>query len=189
MAYGLTITYNFPAAMKVKGTAVYNMYKMYQKVVSSGSSGGFFSSRSWSNVEEHNFFKDSFNVDWSSQDPQNEISEEQRLATEHDMRAHIMDRIANLALPMTPNRDGIIAANPPPADGARVIAGSLMQACPGNIYCVGGSLILSSLDAIFGSSSSTASYLMTQNFDATESWSTSKVIMKPWVTTYIPTNY
>ena len=186
MAYGITITYDFPAAFKLKAVAKYNMYKMYSKVVSSGSSGGFFSSRSWSNVEERTFFKDSFNVDWTSQDPQNEISEERRLQTEHEMRAHIMERIAGLALPTAPNQGQMIAPGAPPPRGATVVAGSLMQACPGNVYCVAGSLILTSLDAIFGSSSATASYMQTQDFESTETWTQSKVIMKPWVTTFIP---
>ena len=188
MAYGITVTYDFPASYKLKAVAKYNMYKMYQKVVSSGSSGGFFSSRSWSNVEEHTFFKDTFNVDWTSQDPQNEISEERRLETEHEMRAHIMERIASLALPTAPNQGQMIAPGSPPPHGATVVAGSLMQACPTNIYCLGGSLILTSLDAIFGSSSASASYLQTQDFEAIETWSQAKVIMKPWVTTFIPRN-
>jgi hypothetical protein len=185
MAYGLTITYDFPAAMVVRATAHYNMYKMYEKIVSSGSSGGFFSSRSWTNVEEHTFFKDSFSIDWKTQDPANSVSEERRLEIEHEMRAHIIERIASLALPSAPNRDAILAAGAPPVHGAVVVSNSLMQACPGNVYCVAGSLILTSLDAIFGSSSATASYIQTQNFDATETWSQSQTILKPWVTSYV----
>ena len=185
MAYGVTISYDYGVTMQLKAEAKYNMYKMYQKIVSSGSSGGFFSSRSWSNVEEHTFFRDSFHIAWDIQDPQNNVSEPRRLEIEHEMRAHIMDRIANIALPMTPNRDGIIAANPPPAHGAVVVSNSLMQACPGNVYCVAGSLILTSLDAIFGSSSATASYLQTQDFEATETWEVNKVVLKPWVTSYV----
>jgi hypothetical protein len=184
MTYGMTITYDFPATMKLQASAKYNMYKMYQKIVSSGSSGGFFSSRSWTNVEEHSFFKDSFKVSWEEQDPENTISEEKRLEIEHEMRKAIMERIANLALPSAPDRNAIIAASAPPTHGAIVIANSLMSSCPGNGYCVAGSLILSCFDSIFGSGSATASYLQTQDFEATETWSSSKVIMKPWVTSY-----
>lgn len=186
MAYGLTITYEYPAAFKLQATAKYNMYKMYEKINSSGSSGGFFSSRSWTKVEERNFFKDSFSVDWVSQDPANQVTEEVRLETEHEMRKAIMERIASLALPTAPNQGQMLVPVAPPPRGGTVVASSLMQACPGNIYCVAGSLILTSLDAIFGSSSTTASYLQTQNFEATETWSQSKVVMKPWVTTYLP---
>lgn len=185
MSYGLTVAYNFPSAMKSTVTAKYNMYKMYQKIVSSGSSGGFFSSRTWTNVEERSFFRDSFKVDWVSQDPANEVPEDKRLEMEHEMRRAILERMANLALPMSPNRDAIIAANQPSQHGSVVIASSLMQYCPGNVYCVGGSVILNALDAIFGSSSTTASYMQTQDFELTESWSGSKVVMKPWITSYI----
>ncbi len=186
MAYGMTFTYEFPAAMKLKATAKYNMYKMYEKVLSSGSRGGFFSSSSYSRVEERTEFKDSFNVDWASQDPANEISEARRLEVEHEMRKNIMERIGSLAIPTGPNPGQMLAPGTIPPRGAAVVASSLREACPAHIYCVAGSLILSSLDAIFGSSSSTASYLQTQNFEATETWSDSKVVMKPWTTTFIP---
>ncbi len=187
MAYGLTITYDFPAAMKVEATASYNMYKMYQKIVSSGSSGGFFSSRSWTNVEEHNYFKDSFNIDWKTQDAGNSIPDDRRYEIEAEMRRHIMERIATLALPTSPDRQGILEANAPPAHGAVVVATSLVKTCPGSMYCVAGAAILTSLDAIFGSSQATASYLQTQDFTATEKWSNSEVVMKPWVTSYVST--
>ncbi|AZZ36904.1 hypothetical protein CIK05_08910 [Bdellovibrio sp. qaytius] len=188
MAYGLTFTYDFPAAYHLKATAKYNMYKLYTKTVSSGSSGGFFSSHSWTNVEERTFFRDGFSVDWISQDPQNDISDDRRMETEREMRQHIMERIGSLALPTSPNQGQMVAPGAPPQRGATVVAGSLMQACPGNAYCAAGSLILYSLDAIFGSSSASASYLQSQNFEATETWTQSKVIMKPWVTTFIPHN-
>ena len=113
------------------------MYKMFEKIVSSGSSGGFFSSRSWTSVEERNFFRDSFSINWTEQDPENTVTEEQRLNVEHDMRAHILERLASLALPTAPNRDAIIQAGQPPPHGAVVVAGSLMTACPTNIYCIG----------------------------------------------------
>jgi hypothetical protein len=186
MTYGLAVTYTFPSAFRIKATAKYNMHKMYTKIMSSGSSGGFFSSRSWSNVEERTFFKDSFSVDWKIDDPENSVTEEQRLAVEHDMRVHIVERLASLAIPTAPNRDQIIAAGAAPAHGSVVVANSLMTACPGNLYCVGGALILQSLDAIFGSSSTSASYTQIQDMDLTESWSRSQVINKPWITSYLP---
>lgn len=185
MAYGLTITYEFPSAMKLSATAKYNMYKMYQKIIESKSRGGLFSSRTRTSVEERTEFKDSFNVDWKTQDPANSVTEERRLEIESEMRANIMQRMASLALPAAPDRAGIIAANPLPARGGVVIASSLMKTCPGNKYCLAGAAILTGLDAIFGSGKSTASYMQTQNFEVTESWSNSTVVMKPWVTSFI----
>ncbi len=186
MKYGLTIAYDFPTTVNLKASAHYNMYKMFEKIVSSGSSGGFFSSHSWTSVEERNFFRDSFSVNWIEQDPLNSVTEEQRLLVEHDMRAHIFERLGSLALPMAPNRDAIVQAGQPPPHGAVVVASSLMTACPANIYCVGASLLFTSLDAIFGSSSASANYKQIQDIWLDESWSQSKVILKPWVTSYVP---
>ncbi len=187
MKYGLTIAYDFPTTVNLKASVHYNMYKMFEKIVSSGSSGGFFSSRSWTSVEERNFFRDSFSINWTEQDPENTVTEEQRLNVEHDMRAHILERLASLALPTAPNRDAIIQAGQPPPHGAVLVASSLMTACPTNIYCLGASLLFSSLDAIFGSSSASANYKQIQDIWLDESWSKAKVILKPWVTSYTPT--
>jgi hypothetical protein len=43
---------------------------------------------------------------------------------------------------------------------------------------------LNVLDAIFGNSSASASYSNIQDADLTERWSTTSVVMKPYVTTY-----
>ena len=52
MQYGLTVAYEFPSNFIISAKAKYNLHKMYTKTVSSGSSGGFLSSRSWTNVSE-----------------------------------------------------------------------------------------------------------------------------------------
>lgn len=184
MKYGLTISYEYPTTFTVSAVAHYNMYKMYQKIVSSGSSGGFFSSRSWSNVEERNMFKDSFSVKWDEQDPSFSLSDEQKADVEAEMRKGIFDRMASLVIPQSPDRNGIIQAVGAPKHGSLVIADSLMKTCPGNAYCIGASIAMNVLDAIFGSSSTTASYLQTYNADLTESYSRSKVIYKPAITSY-----
>lgn len=182
--FGMFITYEFPAAMKLQMRATYNMYKLYSLLKQSGSSGGLFSSHSWSSTEERNFFRDGFSVDWTSQDPQNQISDEQRIAMEREVRNDLYSRLYALAVPQTPNKVLLISAEPPPAHGAIVVADSLANTCPGNEYCVAGSMILRGLDAIFGSSSTSASYTHIEDAQLTEEWSLSKVVMKPWVTSY-----
>lgn len=186
MKYGMTQVYEFPSSTKLRLTASYNMYKMYEKVVSSGSSGGFFSSRSWTKVEERNFFKDSYKAKWEQTDPQNQISDQERAHIESEMRKHLFERLGLFALPSSPDRNGIIAAAAPPPHGAVVIAESLVKACPGNIYCVAGSLALTALDSIFGSSKATASYKQTHDVWLEEVWELDKTIMKPWVTSFVP---
>ncbi|GIL17383.1 MAG: hypothetical protein BroJett040_11340 [Oligoflexia bacterium] len=184
MKYGMTVTYEYPSSFKLSVTAKYNMYKMYQKVVSSGSSGGFFSSRSWTDVSERTDFKDAFRIEWKEQDPSNTISDEERIKIEQDMKVDIFKRMLTIAMPTAPDKGSIITAMAPPAHGAVVISDSLMKVCPANIYCVGGAAVMTVLDAIFGNSSSVASYTQTQNFELVQAWSKDKVSLKPWITTY-----
>ncbi len=186
MKYGLAVTYDFPSSFKLQVTAKYNMYKMYQKIVSNGSKGGFFSSKSWSKVEERNFFEDSFKVNWSEQDAGNTIKDEERLEIESALRKEILSRIATMAVATSIDKQGIMAAAAPGPHGAVVLADALTKTCPTNVYCAGGAILLNVLDAIFGSGSSTSSYTNIQDIELTETWSRDRVSQKPWITVYQP---
>lgn len=181
--YGLIITYDYQTLFTVKATVSYDYYKMYQKIVSSGSSGGLFSSRSWSNVEEKNFFKDSFNVVWD--DSENTMPQTEKDAREQEMRHSVLSRLATMALPQSPNPAGLIAASSPPTHGAVVAADELMKVCPGNVYCMGTAAVLTVLDAIFGSSSSSSSYTNIQQGTITDNYAQTQKITKSWITTYL----
>lgn len=183
MQYGLVMTYDYDTVFRVKATAKYNMYKMYQKIVSSGSKGGFFRSKSWSSVEERNFFRDSFSVVWSDQE--NSLSTEQKDEIEQEMRRNIMQRLANLALPDSPSRGDVLAALPPPQRGAAVVSDQLMKTCPGNAYCVGAAVVFRIMDAIWGSSSSTSSYTNIKDFELVEDYERTQKITKSWITSYL----
>lgn len=185
MQYGLTISYKFPSLYLTKVKFTYNMYRLYTKVVSSGSKGGFFRSRSWSKVEEREFFKDGFTAHWSESDPHNQISEERKLEIESNVRVELLRRMAAFVNPAGLNQ--YLMQNPPgiPPRGGVVIADSLDKTCSTvNVYCAGASLLLRGLDAIFGSSSSSASYLNEQNRELVEEWSRETTRMTPWVTVY-----
>lgn len=184
MVYGAVFSFNFPSLFTSSATATFNMSKMYQKIYSSGSSGGFFSSRSWSSVSETSQYSDSFKVVWDVSDPSLVLPRAQQLEVEDEMRLQIYQRMANLAMANSPNREAIIAAAAPPAHGSVVLADALAKTCPGSAYCVGASIALSVLDSIFGSSSSSSSYTSYSTVDQVESFSQSRVIMKPWVTGY-----
>lgn len=183
MRYGLTVAYEYPSAFTTKVEMKYNMYKMYKKVVSSGSSGGFFRRRSWTSVEERTFFKDSFKVNWLEQDETNHLSDEQKADMEREMRNSIFARLAAIGLPAAANA-GQLVLPPVGPSGAIVLSGSLKKYCPGNAYCIAGAVALDVLDSIFGSSSASASYTNIQEADMTEEWSRTLVSYKPWVTTY-----
>lgn len=185
MKYGLTISYQFPSLYQTKVKFTYNMYKLYTKVVSSGSKGGFFRSKSWSKVEERDYFRDSFTAHWTESDPTNQIPEEKKLEIESNVRIELLRRMAAFANPAALNT--YLMLNPPavPARGGVVIADGLDKACSSvNPYCAGASILLRGLDAIFGSSSSSSSYLNEQNRELTEEWTRDSVRMTPWVTVY-----
>ena len=183
MSYGLIITYDYQTVFKMKAKTKYNMYKMYQKVVSSGSRGGLFSSRSWSNVEERNIFQDSFVVQWD--DRENTVSPEEKEQRELEMRHAVLLRLATQALPETPSKVELLQALAPSAHGAIVLADALTQTCGFNAYCQGGAIVMRVLDAIFGSSSSSSSYTKITNSDLEENYEVQQKITKSWVTTYL----
>lgn len=183
MKFGVIVSYEYDSIFTAKATVSYNMYKMYQKIVSSGSSGGFFSSRSWTNVEERTFFRDSMDIVWD--DRENTISQEQKDAREGEMRQAVLGRLASLALANTPERADILAAAGAPVRGALVLSNELIRACPGNIYCVAGASFARVLDAIFGSSKTTASYTNITDTKLTESYSGKSKISKPLITSYL----
>lgn len=186
MRYGLIISYNYETVFNLQARAEYNMYKMYEKIVKSGKRGGLFSSKSWSRVEERNFFRDSFKVYWS--DKENVLTAEEKLKYEDQMRSNVMTRLATLALPTIPNRAEILAAGPAPQNGAVVASDELMKTCPGNAYCVAGAAVLRVLDAIFGSSSSEASYLNITDINIVDDYQRDMKIKKAWATSYIGQN-
>ncbi len=186
MTYGMTVAYEYPTAMNVTAKATYNMHKMYQKIVSSGRSGGFFRSHSWTSVQERTYFSDSFKVDWSEQDAKVAIPEAKKVEIEQGMRNGIFARLAKIGLPQVASPGDLIAPTVPKT-GALVLADELRsnKACQTNYYCTGASILFSVLDSIFGSSSASASYTNVQDADLTDRWSSESVVMKPYITTYV----
>lgn len=183
MRYGLTVAYEFPSAFTTRVKINYNMYKLYKKVVSSGSRGGFFSRKSWTSVEERTFFKDGFSVDWLEQDASNRLTEVEKADMEREMRNSIFARLAAIGLPAAANA-GQLVLPPVSPSGAIVLSNGLKKHCPGNKYCVIGSVALDVLDSIFGSSKASASYTNIQEAWLSDEWSSTIVTNKPWVTTY-----
>ncbi len=183
MQYGLIITYDYDTVFKLKAKATYNMYRMYQKITSSHTSGGFFSSHTSATIEERNFFRDSFKMEWDDQE--NTISQADKDAREKEMRDNVLLRLASYALPNVASRGDVIAAAKPPTRGAIVLVDGLAKTCPTNVYCQGAIVVATVLDAIFGSSSSTASFLNIQDTQVVEVYSNNQKITKSWITSYL----
>lgn len=184
MAYGLTVTYEYPSVFLAEAKVTYNMHKMYQKIMKSGSSGGFFSTRSWSSVEERTFFEDSFKVEWLEQDSGNSIPDAQKAEWEREMRNNVFSRLGSIGLPTAVNTGALITPPGIPQSGAIVLANSLQKTCPGNYYCVGAAIAFNVLDSIFGRKQSSSSYTNIQDANLVEQWSRTKVVYKPWISAY-----
>ena len=185
MKYGLTVSYEYPTTMSVDAEASYNMYKMYQKVISSRKRGGFFSSRTTTSIDERTYFRDSFKVTWNEQSEAVSISDEEKRQIEKEWRNTIFARLATVGLPAAVNAGNLVLPQVP-MNGATLLGRSLANNnfCKVNIYCSGASVGLEVLGAIFGSSKATTSYRNIQDVEMKERWSQTKVIYKPWISTY-----
>jgi hypothetical protein len=184
MRYSVVASYEFPSSMRLEMKAKYNLRSLYTKSMESWKRGGFFRSRSGVDVKESEKYDDAFKVEWTEQDPENRLSEEKRAQMEQDAKNELLERIARIGLANVKNTAPLASLPATDPRGAAVMAGSLLKACPANIWCVAGSGILATLDSIFGSSSSSVSTESIANVTAEEIWQLNQVVMKPWVTSY-----
>ena len=185
MKYGMTVSYEYPTAFFTKATVKYNMHRMYQKIVKSGKKGGLFRSKGWSSISEKLEFSDSFNVKWEEQDLANSLSEEEKAEYELEMRNRVFARIASLGLTSMQNPSALITPEVP-QNGAVILGSSLEnnKACQMNIYCTSAAIGVKVLAAIFGNSSSTASYTNMQDIESQDIYEKQKVVLKPWISSY-----
>lgn len=181
MTYGITANYEYPAVMKYGVTVHYNMYRMYELIKSQGTSGGFFSSSSWSDQSEQEFFRESFSVEWD--DKNQVLSFDKKLAISSDLRKQMLSRLAGY-LVMNNQGARLSMALDLPNTGAMVLSNSLNQACPINIYCKGASIAFGVMQAIFGSSSTEQSLRQITDVNMTDRYSDLQIVMQPMTTTY-----
>lgn len=183
MKYGLMVSYDFPTAMRYEVTARYNMYRMFEAIRSQGSRAGFFSSSTWTDEKEQSLFQDSFSVDWKVQDSKQLISEQQKMKIAADLRRQVMSRMARLFV-MNHSVTQTLQPGVPPEPGAILLADSISQLCPVNVYCRGASMALHVLQAVFGSSESEQRLLQTVNVNMQDRYSSEQVVMQPMLTAY-----
>lgn len=188
-AFGVTVQYLYPAMMQVKAKFTYNLYKFYELMRSSGSSGGLFSTHSWSSVSEKMVNKDHFYIDWKNEDADNQITPEKRQQIETMVKAELTQRVLNMmGTPVANSGQALLGAPPIPVNGALVIADGLNQTCGFySYYCVAGSWILRAASAIWGSSSSSQTFQQVHDITATEDWSRDEAVNKPEITIFSKT--
>ena len=148
--YGMSINYDYPRSYASRIDASYNLLSIYKYLQKSGSSGGLFSSKSWSETVESNWGEAAFKMNWTEADPQNTLTLERRLEVERALKADLLANLNSLVsiqlgLPL------VAAANPGP-HGSTVIAEGLEKTCGANPKCAGAAIALRALDAVFGSS-------------------------------------
>jgi hypothetical protein len=182
MKFGLIVGYQYPAEFSYDVVLKYNMYKMYELVEDRGSKGGFFGSKSWDTKEENEYFKDGFDIEWSSQSAQFSPTQEQKEAIEKDLRRGVLSRMASF---MVMNNSPRLGTAPDPSKpGALVLSDSLSQVCGVNLTCKGASIGLRLIYDIFSSSNITESYKQKINVEITERYANKQIVMQPMVTTY-----
>jgi len=185
-AFGITVQYEYPAIMKMKAKFSFNLYKFYEVMKQSGSSGGFFSTHSWSKTSETVINRDQFSVDWFTEDPDGRVSLQERRELENEMRARLTERVLKMMGEPVPNSGTASLAAPPiPASGALVIAQGLEQSCGwSSYYCVAGAWVLRAANAIWGGGSTSQTFQQTYDITSTEVWNVDEVIFKPDVTIF-----
>jgi hypothetical protein len=183
MNYGLTASYEFPSRLKFELTAEYNLKRVYELIKRQGTSGGFFSSSTWSDQQENEFFKDVFSVKWKDQDEKSQMSFEKRFAIEADLRKQMLSRLASFLI-MNDQSNKLTNLLDLPKTGSMVLSNSLVQVCPTNIYCQGSALVINILQAIFGSSEMSQSLLQKTDVNMVENYSSERVVMQPMLVTY-----
>ncbi len=182
--YAISATYEYPVAFAFKMTATYNLYKFYEIIQKKSSSGGFFSSKSKSEVSEKKIDKDAFFIDWDVEDPESIYSEEKRAQVASSIKDDLVARVlVTMAQPIYQGAPALPQdAGVPPTPGALVLADGLQKTCGFNIYCQAGSWILKGATAIFGSSKSESTFRSEWDREAKETWSATTVKYRPGTT-------
>jgi hypothetical protein len=161
--FGFSAMYSFQSSFNTTIVFDYNERHFYEKVVESGSKGGFFSSKSWSSVRERKQDSKAVSFKWDVADPSNKLDFAARRAFERETLNWILTGvIPKVADPNSPT----LSTPPVPANGASVAADGLMTMCGVNLYCQAGSWVLKIASSIWGRSSSSASYSTLSETDA-----------------------
>lgn len=184
--FGMSMTYKYPAVFKFQMKARYNLYKFYKKVVKSGSSGGFFSKKSWKKVSETKIDKDTFEIEWLdeaqmyTQEEKNTI----RQTVKEELIARALQNMAEPAGARPTNVSAINVFNPQP--GALVVARGLEKTCGWYSYkCQAASWVLKGLTSIFGSAKAEAEFQSTHDSTSEEIWNEENVLWRPAASSFV----
>jgi predicted nucleic acid-binding Zn-ribbon protein len=167
-------TYEYPSTFRTRVSFQFNMYKVYEQIRDSGTSGGLFWTRSWNHVTENRLGRESMNVRWEEEDPSNQVTLEEKQRIEREIKNELMARaLRQFATPMVDSHPELLAAPAVPTSGAIVLANGLSSTCGWySIYCSAGAWLIRGLQSIFGGSESESTYRSRMDITETETWST-----------------
>lgn len=148
----LNAFYKYNVLTKRRYHVEYKMHNVYNFIKTHVKKNGFFRSRSSTDVREFIQNEASFKIKTFSEDPDNAFPKDQEFLEE--IRSKALD-LALQKLGATPKE--LPANEAAPEAGAKVAAGALSK-CP-YMYCQVGAWALNLTHSLFGSSTSSASYL------------------------------
>lgn len=187
-AFAISATYNYPSVYRLKMTASYNLYKFYEKIVESSSSGGFFSSHTSTSIVENTVDRDAFNIDWKVEDPDSMYDEKKRAEIGSDLKKELIGRVLGMTAEPQLQAPALTAVVPAPGEhGAVILANGLDNTCGRvNLWCTAGSWVLRGLNGIFGSDSASSSFRSTTDKTATETWNAETVRWNAGAVVFVP---
>lgn len=128
----------------VRGSVTYNKWQAYEKFEQTTQNGGLFTSKSVHELDEQMKGGQTFKFAFAS------TGKEDGEKMKTQLRAALASELAtNWAEVTSLDTNASMAVPGASQHGAQVVADGIVKVCP-HIYCVAGSMVLKSFDAIFG---------------------------------------
>lgn len=183
--FGLSASFEYPAAFKFDVEAHFNLYKVFERISKKSSHGGFFSSKAYASVLENDWGKESFHIDWQVEDPDQTLDFNERQNIERALKTELMDRALNI-MARPSDAPGFSQPQLPvaPEPGAILFARGLDKVCGWNLYCKGGSWLLMGARSVWGSDHAESRFRQEFNRSVSERWSSQNARYVPATITY-----
>lgn len=177
-SFSIYTTYDIPRTFAFDIDAKVNLWKVYSYLNEQGSSGGLFSSRSWSETVESDLGGSSFDIDWSAEDPEDKISSADQIKIANEIKVSLLSNLATIIS----QKAGFTIADKPGATGASMIADELGKIPDPDAQAAAISFRI--LNAVLGNSSSTTSYKYNLDVTATHNFSSKSARYVKYTTAY-----
>ena len=174
-AFGISINYEHPFALSTKVSATYNLKDIYDLLIKSGKTSGFFSRKSYRETIESRALTEAFMLHITFDQ---DVTEEQKWAEENRVKEFL------LGYSVSQMTTAATEAGVPGKSGALIASEELSKVCGANAYCQGIAAALRVLDGIFGSSHSRTDVTQTLSVEKTYSSTVTETISIPRTISY-----